>query len=196
MKNLVLGIGIVIIYALALWQGVEAFYPSPKYDEFCTPGRFEYPVPAKPYSEADVSCNSSRSLQEQENSCYKENGQPIYEYNEKGCPIGVKECDFCNKEFEKANDKYSKVVFIIAIIIGIITLIIGYGVLSIEPVGSALMASGIWSIFWGAAINWRNFSNIWRFLLLFVALVLIIWFALRLNTSKKKNFWEKLGLRK
>lgn len=197
-KNVILGIGIVVIYALALWQGIEAFYPSPQYDEFCTAGRFDtYYPPAKPIAVGEPSCNFSRSLQEQQNACYANEGQPIFEYDDNGCAISVKECDYCNKEFNDAQDKHSSFVFVIAIIVGVITLIVGYSILSIEPVGSALIGSGIWAIFWGAAINWRNFSNVWRFLLLFLALVLVIWFALHLNKAvQKKGFFDKIGLKR
>lgn len=186
-KNLVLGIGIVIVYALVLWQGIEAFYPSPQYDDFCTPGRFESFVPVKPDLRTAPNCTFPKELQDKQNQCFGEGGQPILEYDENGCAIDVKTCDFCNKEFEEARDRYSRNVFIISIIIGIITLIIGYSILSIEPVGSALMGSGVWAIFFGAAINWRNFSNFWRFLLLFIALIVIIWIAYRINVKKLGN---------
>ena len=66
---------------------------------------------------------------------------------------------------------------------------IGYGVLSIEPVGSALMASGIGALFYGSVRNWENLSDVWRFLLLLVPLILLVWFALRLNSQKKKGFF-------
>lgn len=193
-KNLILGIGIVVVFGLALWQGIEAFYPSPQYDDFCTAGRFEayYPKVVPPAE----SCIYSQELRDAEAKCYSEKGQPIYEYDDKGCYISVKTCDYCQRDLEEALDKHSKIVFIIAVIVGVIALIIGYGVLSIEPVGSALIGSGIWAIFWGAAINWRNFSSIWRFLLLFTALILIVWFALRLNRRKEKGFLERIGLRK
>ncbi|MDO8508791.1 MAG: hypothetical protein Q7S27_03850 [Nanoarchaeota archaeon] len=195
-KNIVLGIGIVIIYGLVLWQGIEAFYPMPQYDDFCPAGRFEPAYfPSKPLP-AGESCSFSRELQEAERACYAERGNPIYEYDENGCQIALKSCDYCNRDLEKAIDEHSKIVFIIAIIIGVITLIVGYGVLSTEPVGSALIGSGIWAIFWGSAINWRNFSSVWRFSLLLVALVLVVWFALRLNKPGKKGVLQKLGMKK
>ena len=89
--------------------------------------------------------------------------------------------------------KYDKFVFVIALIAGVITLLLGFGVLSVDPVGSALMASGVGAIIYGSARNWENLSNIWRFLLLLVALVLLIWIALRINKDKKKGwmFWKK-----
>ena len=101
----------------------------------------------------------------------------------------LKLCDFCNKEFEAAKDQHSKVVFIISIIVGILALIVGYGILSVEPVGSALIGSGIWAIFWGSLINWRNLASFLRFGLLFLALILLIFIALRLNKARENNSW-------
>ncbi len=197
-KNIILGIGIVVVYALVLWQGIEAFYPTPQYDDYCKSGRFESSYPkAYPYG-YEQNCTFPAALREQETQCYAEKGQPVFDYDDNGCTVGFQACDFCNKEFEEAMDAHSKIVFIISIIIGVIVLIVGYSILSIEPVGSALIGGGIWAIFWGAAINWRNFSDIWRFLLLLVALILIIWFAIMLNraAAQKKGFWQKLGIKK
>ena len=151
MKNLVLAVGIFIIYMLMLGNGIEAFYESPKYGDFCDESEGPRVVPA--------------------------------EINE----TKVAESKECYDNFNDAQDAYSNVVFIITIIAGVFTLIIGYFVLSVEPVGSALIASGIGAIFYGSAINWRNFSDIWRFLLLAVALVLLIWLALRLNKPGKRK---------
>lgn len=196
-KNLVLGIGIVIVFALVLWQGIEAFYPSPLYENFCKNREFEI-SPAKPLpSGITLNCTFSKTLQEEEQQCYSQKGRPIYEYDNNGCAIAIKECDMCQKQFDDAMNQHSKIVFFVALIVGIITLIVGYAILSIEPVGSALIGSGIWSFFYGTVVNWRNFTNIWRFLLLLLALVLLIWIAIRLNTQKQaKGFWQKVGLRK
>jgi len=195
-KNIILGIGIVVIYALVLWQGIEAFYASPQYDDFCTAGRFDAYYPTKPIAVGEPNCSFSRELQDKQNQCYADKGQPIFEYDDNGCQIALKTCDYCQRDYDDALDQHSKIVFIVAIIIGVITLIVGYSFLSTEPVGSALIGSGIWAIFWGAAINWRNFSSIWRFSLLLVALILVVWFALRLNRPGRKNVWQKLGIKK
>ena len=185
-KNLILGIGIVIIYGLVLWQGIEAFYPSPEYEDYCTAGRFDTYYPTKPLP-AGQSCEFPRNLQDAQNQCYADKGQPVWEYDNNGCQIALKECDYCQREYDEADKAHAKVVFIIAVIIGIITLLVGFSLLSTEPVGSALIGSGIWAIFWGSVANWRNFSNIWRFLLLLVSLVLIVWFTLRLNKPRKRK---------
>ncbi|MBX4212340.1 hypothetical protein KW787_02705 [Candidatus Pacearchaeota archaeon] len=185
-KNIVLGIGIFIVYMLMLGYGIEAFYPSPKYEAYCTGNEFTYPK--IPYGVTPTNCSYSPQLQQQEQACYANQGQPAYTYNDQGCPVSA-QCNYCMKDFNDAQKSYSKVIFIIALITGIITLIVGFAILSVEPVGSALMASGIGAIFYGSVRNWANLSDIWRFLLLLVSLVILIWIALRINrvrTSKRK----------
>jgi len=179
-KNLILGLGIVIVYGLVLWQGIQAFYPSPEYNDFCDVEI--YPKYAEPYSVSN--CTYVPTLREKEAACSKAGGLFRYNYDNIGCAIDGY-CDECQIEFNEAQDKHSRTVFFISLIAGIVTLIVGYAVLSVEPVGSALLGSGIWAIFYGTVLNWRNFSNIWRFLLLLLAFVLLIWFALRLNKGRK-----------
>lgn len=194
-KNLVLGIGIFIVFMFLLHNGIRAFYKSaPMYDDFCNYTSY-YPREIKPLPTGQ-SCTFPTALREQEQACYDQKGQPVYEYDEYGCQILVKECDLCQTYYDEARNDYNKVVFIIALIVGIITLIVGFAILSVEPVGSALMASGIGAIVYGTIINWENLGNWGRFLLLLIAFVLLIWIALRLNTEKNKSFWEKLRLKK
>ena len=107
--------------------------------------------------------------------------------------LPVEEPDLaCKQEFNDARDAHSRIVFIISLIAGIITLVVGYWFLATEPVGSALLASGIGAIFYGTLANWRNFGEVWRFVLLLVTLVFLVWLALRLNRKKKKvwQFWR------
>ena len=191
-KNLVLGIGIIIVFGLVLHYGIETFYPSPQYDNFCNSSRYySYPVPEK--YPAAVNCTYSKVLREAEQLCYSDQGEPVYDYDDNGCNTAVKECDFCNKYFNEAQDEHAKKAFIISIIVGLIAIILGYAILSTEPVGSALMGSGVWAFVYGSIANWRNLSNIWRFLLLVAALIILIWIAIRLNQKKKSKwqFWKK-----
>jgi hypothetical protein len=196
-KNLVLGIGIVIVFMFLLHNGIHAFYSNPEYEQYCNSSLFRMSYPEKmPYTYG-TNCTYSKELRDAEQTCYDNKGQPIYEYDDNGCQTRVKECNYCQTEYDNAREKYQKNVFIIAIILGIITLIVGYARLSIEPVGSALMASGIGAIMYGTIQNWNNLDNLGRFILLFIAFVILIWIAVKLNTEKeKKGFWQKLGLRR
>ncbi len=188
-KNIVLGIGILIVYLLMLGYGIEAFYPSPKYETFCNAGVYSQPYPVKADFTAG-NCSFSQTLQDAQNQCYTDGGQPVFQYDANGCTTSLKECNYCQKHFDDANKAYSKAVFVIALIAGIITLLVGFSILSVEPVGSALMASGVGAIIYGSVRNWMNLSDVWRFLLLLFALILLIWIALRINKeSKKKGFF-------
>lgn len=178
-KNLVLGIGIFIVFMFVLHNGIRAFYPAPEYNNFCNGTMFDsYPQKIMTY---DANCTFSEDINAQEQQCSSNSGQPVYNYSTQGCIVGIKECNYCQKNFDDATKAYNKIVFIIALIIGIVVLILGYGVLSIEPVGSALMASGIGAIVYGTIVNWENLGNLGRFLLLLLSLVILIWIAIRIN---------------
>jgi hypothetical protein len=182
-KNLVLGIGIFIVFMLMLGYGIEAFYASPKYEDFCKPNiGSSYPIKAYDYS--GVNCTFNKALQEKADLCIQDSGISVYEYDDSGCTISIKECDYCQKYFDDANKDYSKVVFIISLIVGLVALFVGYRYLSFEPVGSALMASGIGSIFYGSMRNWQNLSDFLRFILLVIALVFLIWIAIKINKNR------------
>ena len=179
-KNFVLGFGILVIYALALWQGITAFYPAPEYEDFCDSRE----VPRLFGREGPIDCGFSQELRNKEQACWDAKGEFRYDYDENGCPVDGY-CDGCRISYDEARDKYSRNVFIISLVIAVITFVVGFSVLSVEPVGSALLASGVWAVFFGTVINWRNFSNSIRFVLLFIVLVVLIWIALRLNKKKK-----------
>lgn len=190
-KNIVLGAGIFIVFMLMLNYGIEAFYPSPQYGEFCKNniGR-TYPEVVKFSDSISKVCALNKTLQEISDKCFSEEGIPVYAYNESGCPNSVKECNFCQKDFNDSEKSYSRSVFIISIIIGIITLLAGFLIFSAEPASSALMASGVGAIFYGSTRNWANLSDIWRFLLLLFALFLLIWISVKINKKEKRNLWN------
>lgn len=176
-KNFVLGLGIFIVFALAMHQGLETFYTTPQWDDFCE--FHNAPIITKP-----VECPNNVALQNLANQCWQSNGEFVYEYDSNGCPISGY-CDGCRIDYETALDEHSTRVFIISIIIGIVAFIGGFFMLKTEPVGSALMASAIWAVFYGVVVNWRNFSNSWRFLILFILLMVLIWIALRFNRKNE-----------
>lgn len=190
-KNLVLGVGIFIVYLLVLNFGIQAFYDEPRYENFCT-GQPQYYYPG--YTEfgvkgaGGVNCTLSPTPQEQ-NVCLNDGGNLVAgSYDANGCPASFI-CDMCNKNLADAQKEHGQRVFIISIIVGILTLIVGFAILTMEPVGSALMASGVGALVYGSIRNWSNLSDVWKFLLLFVALVLLVWIAIRLNSQKKKGFF-------
>jgi len=153
-KNLILGIGIFIVYMLMLGYGIEAFYESPRFEDYCD----EFERPRFPIGEI----NESEAAKSKE----------------------------CYDQYNNVRENYDKNIFLIALIAGLITIVIGYFILEQEPVGSALIASGLGAIFYGSVRNWGNFSDVLRFLMLLLALIFLIWLSLGLNKKSKKKFWE------
>jgi hypothetical protein len=145
-KNLVLGVGIFILYLLVLNYGFRVFIGAPDWDDFC-------------------SIDESRALAE---------GVPEKADVNKGC----------NDDYRAAREVYTGKIFLISLIVGIFTLIIGHFAVSVEPVGSALLASGIGAIVFGTLENWSFLDEVWRFVLLVLAFVLVVWFAYRSNSKK------------
>jgi hypothetical protein len=190
-KNLVLGVGIFIVYLLVLNFGIKAFYAAPQYEDFCSGQQYyypSYPDLAAVKGASGVNCTLSPTPQQQD-MCTRDGGYMVTSsYDANGCAESFT-CDMCNKNLADAQKDYGQKVFIISIIVGIITIIIGFTILSIEPVGSALMASGVGALVYGSMSNWANLSNIWRFLLLLAALVLLVWITIRLNKKDKKGFF-------
>lgn len=183
-KSIVLGIGIFVVFTLVLFQGLETFYPTPAWEDYCSSH-------SSPIATGDTQkCKNIPELQIKADNCWNSKGEFVYEYDLNGCVINGY-CDDCRIDYEKELDIHSNRVFIIAIIVGILVFVVGLFLLATEPVGSALMASGIWSLFYGVIKNWRNFSESWRFLILFVLLIVLIWIALKFNSKRKLGFFKK-----
>jgi len=152
--NLVLGIGIFIIYLLTLNYGIMVFVGEPQYEDFC--GETDIPVPVS------VDRDDIKPVERQE----------------------------CFKEYDAAREVYAGKVFLISLIVGLLTLVIGYYVTKMEVLGGSLLASGIGAIVFGTLNNWMYLEDIWRFLLLLLALALLIYFTYRYNTRKE---WWRIG---
>jgi len=93
LKNIVLGLGIVIVYALVLWQGTQAFYPPPEWDDFCD---FNPRVPLKRFDDR-VDCSFNQEVNDKGIACEREKGFFVEEYDENGCVID----GFCDDECKK-----------------------------------------------------------------------------------------------
>lgn len=183
-KNIILGIGIFVVFILVVIQGLKTFYPDPLWEDYC---RIHTTPPIVGTAQ---NCKIIPEINLKADACYSAKGEFVWEYDSDGCPIKGY-CDVCGKDYNAALDIHSRKVFIISIIIGLITFVVGLFLLAKEPVGSALMASGIWSVFYGVIINWRNFDSMWRFLLLLILLVILVWLAMKFNEKRKWGFFKK-----
>ena len=130
--TILLGVFIAIMVSILFNLIVSYVYEGPEYGEFC---RLEMKLigeyGAKPIGEYDIipekclNCTFSKALQEKFDNCSSEGGIPIGEYDDNGCIIALKECNFCNKNFENEMKTYNKNSFFIFAPIGFILIVVG-----------------------------------------------------------------------
>ncbi len=176
-KETILGISIAIVFVLFIGFGIEAFYPAPKYEQFCnSTAYFEKPYPLRePYKEYNVSvCNKidvENFALEQE--CAGSKGFVMYEPDENGCRV-AKGCNLCQKHFDDARNIYNRNVFIISGGIGIMVIIIG-AVLNLVSVSAGLFGGGVLTILYGIVRYWSELAQWARFIIFGITLFVLIW---------------------
>jgi hypothetical protein len=170
-KEIVMIIALSVLTSLFFGLLVDALYEEPKYEDFCSQEFF----PRIPVSKETKECvfQPLRSEETEINKCYKDGGQPDFNYDEYGCQQGFKSCNFCNKEFDTARAMYNRNVFFIIAPIGLILLISGL-ILGYEVVGTGLMFSGILLIAYATIRYFSDMSKLFRAFVIFAELVLLI----------------------
>jgi hypothetical protein len=169
-KNVVIGIAILVLTIFVVVYGVGVFYDSPEYDDFCGDG--------------------VRSSVDNEAECVALGGQWTGAIGQIEGDAPTKEgwCDTtyeCRQEYEDAQEVYSRNIFLMALPIGIILIVVGIVVFGLEVVGAGLAGGGIGIILWGVGGYWRYGSDILKFSLSLVGLVAVIWLAYWFNKRKK-----------
>ena len=178
-KNVVIGIAIIILTISVAVYGINTFYSGPEYSDFC-----------EEFKTAKLTNNSE--------TCEAIGGK----WNPEFYPPRVIEggaqgyCDrdyFCRQDFEDASERHSKIVFMIALPLGIIILVVGAIVFGLEAVGAGLMGGGVGIILYGVGGFWR-FADDWlKFVLSLLGLIVLIWFTYWYNNrvKKKRSFFKK-----
>ena len=156
-KLVIFSIAIALISVFFFAYAVQAVYPAPQYEDFC----------------GDYSAGKIAS----ESSCVEEGGRwTDYEKDALNMEISGY-CDYdyyCRQDYEEVLKPYERNVFFANLIIGFI-LLIGAFFLGVEAVSTGLMGGAIMLIFYGTIRYWGELSDIWRTVVLGVALVVLIW---------------------
>jgi len=173
LKRTILGISIAIILALFIGYGINTFYKSPEYEDFCEE---KLTKPVRLAREEDLSkCVAiNEANQPFEESCYRQDGMVRYEENEDGCQV-ANECDMCNKEFRDVMEIYNRNVFIVAVIAGLICVLLGGIILKLESVSAGIMGGGVLSIIYGTLRYWGEMGDVLRFSILGIVLIVLVW---------------------
>lgn len=181
-KNLVIGLAIMILASFVAIYGIKAFYgEEPQWDAYC--GKIVSP----PYVNSSAQCENLGGKWTNYNQIY-EGAAPAKVY-----PDGqIGYCDLfynCQKEFENASRDYSKTLFIITVPVGVVLIAVGGALFALEAVGVGIMLGGVITLIYGAANYWPNANNIFRFLISLAGLIIVIALAYWLN---KKDFFKNL----
>ena len=143
--NGVFGIGIAVVIYIVVLLGIQAFYPTVEYSDYCNESFY-----AKPMKDI-YSCGDNITVEECkaiiQNQDYSQE-----EYNK------------CYQEYDEARENYNKNFFIIATLIGTLTIIIAYLLLSLTNISAGIACSGIVLILWGFMRGWENTNNMTKFI--------------------------------
>ena len=182
LKKISLTIGIAVLFALFIGFAIDAFYPSPEYNDFCKSR--SYPYPEKPYpTQVDITkCPQLNYKDPIYETCTQDVGYVAYDIDEKGCQINPY-CETCQVKYDAANKKYSRNLFFIAAVTGIIAIIVGLVYVGLEAIASGFMFGGILVIIYGTVRVFGDLSRVMRVIVLFIELVLLVYIGIK--KSKK-----------
>jgi hypothetical protein len=162
-----------IIFAFFVNSLIEAFYPSPKYEDYCKQSPYSEPVKM---GVAPDNCTALPPLQ-----CNDTNAFVQYEYDGGYCPVRSY-CNYCNVELQKDQEKYNMVVFIISSIMALIAIAVGMLLPTDtnnlnEWIGTGFLLGGLITLFIGTARYYNDMARILRPIVLFLELALVIFLA-------------------
>lgn len=188
-KKTLMAIAIALVLVFFVGYGLHTFYKEPERDDYCEErvgkGLYETkesceaaggkwsqvergPTPVK-LSPNQYLCSKSPSVKGEEfvftcvtvEDVEREEGwcNPNYE---------------CEEEYRAAREPHNRISFIILLIIGIIVIVIATMVLKENAVSYGVLGGGILTIIYGTMRFWGAISDIWRFIILGVALAVLI----------------------
>ena len=182
LRRVVIIFVIAVLYAIFVNAAISAFYPAPKYDDFCK-ARF---YAEKPYvAPVDVKqCPSYKEpSQEELDKCANDKGFPEYTYNANGCPIGYKGCNFCQRDFDNANQKYNYIYFIVSSILALVAIGIGLSLptkMSLnEWIATGFMLGGLVTLFFGTFMSYQHLGRYVRPFVILAELVVVVFLSYR-----------------
>ncbi|MBI2110578.1 hypothetical protein HYT51_02255 [Candidatus Woesearchaeota archaeon] len=188
LKEAGLIVGIAILFAFFVFFSIEAFYPQPKYEDYCKDNyRYQPKLVTEPYEQQIQRCGDIYSSPEVQN-CYQQKGNPTFKYdNSTKCDI-FDTCDLCSILFEGNSDNYQRNIFIISAIVGIAAILFGL-YFSVSFMSGGFLFGGILTLAAGT-IRYFASGHVDRYLrmaVLFVELVILIWIGYRKVVKKEKN---------
>ena len=162
--NTIFGIGTAVVIFILILLGIQAFYPSPQYGNYCNNSYYE------PYS--IEKCPDNITVGECRNLNIKENN---------------KEIESCYEKFNSVNKIYNKNFFIIASIIGVVLLIISYFLFSFPNIAAGIAFAGIILILTGFIRGWGSTNDMLKFIVGIIIAIIVIFFSVKINKNIKNK---------
>jgi FtsH-binding integral membrane protein len=175
----VFGIGIAVVVYVTMLLGIQAFYPEPTYNDFCTE-EIRYAEPLLGYE----GCTDEMTMGE----CR----QTIKEGN-----AGKNEMQKCNEDYSDAREAYGKNFFIIASILGVIALITAFFIflhvtsITVTNITAGVACSGIVMILWAFIRGWDSTDDKMKFIVGLIIAIIVITLAILLNKHERKTMGKK-----
>ena len=179
---------IAILFSVLVFAFIEAFYPSPQYDEYCIN---ENIMVEKPYV-SQTTCPEINISQVDRDACTLKKGNIEYtNYDTNNCPKSYR-CNTCQNEYESAMKNHSKYVFYISAVLALIAIFIGLFLPAKtnslnEWIGTGFMLGGAFALFFGTASSFRFLDRIIRPIVILLELILVIFISYRKIGNLRKD---------
>ncbi len=168
---------IAILYAVLVNAIIGAFYPAPRYENFCK-ARF---YPEKPYIARQECPEYKEPTREELNKCAEEQGYPDYLYDANGCPIEYEGCNYCQRDYNNAQERYDLIFFIFSSILALVAIAIGLLLPTKnslnEWIATGFMLGGLVTLFYGTAIYYRHLGRYLKPIVILLELLIVIYLA-------------------
>lgn len=158
-KNIILGIIIAFVFLFFCVYGTKLVYKAPEYSQFCNDTKIL--PPAIPMEKTGY------------NYTYQQEQTDYYQQ--------------CQGKFDKSQEDYSKNLFIISLVFSLIIIAVSAFLIPVESVSGGLMLGSLMFLIYGIGSYWRFMNDYFRFVILGIALLILIYIGYKLARKKKKS---------
>lgn len=197
LKNILLGIAIIILTIFVTFYGINTIFPKPQYEDFCpSSSYYGKQIPFEDRALCPQVCTPMYEIVRGE-CVYNECGSGCGPDNvnsfstQAQCQQGIYDIQ-CYERYDAASKERARKVFFVALPLGVLIIALGAFGFGLEAVGAGLMGGGIGTLIYGSGAYWPYTENWVRFLLSLIGLIILIWLAYYFNKkigkkSKKKR---------
>jgi hypothetical protein len=208
-KKVALAIGIMILLPLFLFLFLDAVYPSPEYNDYCTverslaqkavpescrgsPSELECTVKGRGVNGTQIFDCKSNTFESrcadvystaEVQACSQDEGMPEFTMNNACCQV-YESCNYCQRDYNDATQMHNRNLFFILAPIGLVLIILGI-YLAIDYMAAGLMFAGLITLIWATVIYFSEMTKIGRALVILVELLIIMWLGYKKIGNKQ-----------